>query len=63
MASSIEPAASPGGTRGSLWRRHTARPVAVALGLLAALAVWGISELVFGVDVRQPAFGTSMPRT
>ena len=62
MASSIEPAASPGGTRGSLWRRHTARPVAVALGVLAALAVWGISELVFGVDVRQPAFGTGMPQ-
>lgn len=61
MASSIEPAASPGGTRGSLWRRHTARPVAVALGVLAALAVWGISELV-GVDVRQPAFGTGMPQ-
>ena len=62
MASSIEPAASPGGTRGSLWRRHTARPVAVALGVLAALAVWGISELVFGVDVRQPAFGTGIPQ-
>jgi hypothetical protein len=62
MASSIEPAASPGGTRGSLWRRPTARPVAVALGVLAALAVWGISELVFGVDVRQPAFGTGMPQ-
>ena len=61
MASSIEPAASPGGTRGSLWRRHTARPVAVALGVLAALAVWGISELV-GVDVRQPAFGTGIPQ-
>jgi hypothetical protein len=62
MASSIEPAASPGGTRGSLWRRHTARPIAVALAVLAALAVWGISELVFGVDVRQPAFGTGMPQ-
>jgi hypothetical protein len=62
MASSIEPAASPGGTRGSLWRRPTARPIAVALGVLAALAVWGISELVFGVDVRQPAFGTGMPQ-
>jgi uncharacterized protein DUF6069 len=61
MASSIEPAASPGGTRGSLWRRPTARPIAVALGVLAALAVWGISELV-GVDVRQPAFGTGMPQ-
>ena len=62
MASSIEPAASPGSTRGSLWRRPTARPIAVALGVLAALAVWGISELVFGVDVRQPAFGTGMPQ-
>jgi hypothetical protein len=62
MASSIEPAASPGGTRGSLWRRPTARPIAVALGVLAALAVWGISELVFGVDVRQPAFGTGVPQ-
>jgi H+/Cl- antiporter ClcA len=30
--------------------------------VLAALAVWGISELVFGVDVRQPAFGTGMPQ-
>jgi hypothetical protein len=61
MASSMEPAGSPGGTRGSLWRRPTARPIAVALGVLAALAVWGISELV-GVDVRQPAFGTGMPQ-
>jgi hypothetical protein len=61
MASSIEPAASPGGTRGSLWRRPTARPIAVALGVLAALAVWGLSALV-GVDVRQPAFGTGMPQ-
>jgi hypothetical protein len=62
MASSIEPAASPGGTRGSLWRRPTARPVAVVLGVLAALAVWGVSELVFGIDVRQPAFGTGVPQ-
>jgi H+/Cl- antiporter ClcA len=38
------------------------RPVAVVLGVLAALAVWGISELVFGVDVRQPAFGTGVPQ-
>ena len=62
MASSMEPAASPGRTRGSLWRRPTARPVAVALGVLAALAVWGISELVLGVDVRQPAFGPGVPQ-
>ena len=62
MASSVEPAASPGTTRGSLWRRPTARPIAVALGVLAALAVWGISELVFGVDVRQPAFGPGVPQ-
>ena len=62
MASSMEPAAPPGGTRGSLWRRPTARPVAVALGVLAALAVWGVSELVFGVNVRQPAFGTGVPQ-
>jgi hypothetical protein len=62
MASSMEPAASPGGTRGSLWRRPTARPVAVALGVLAALAVWGVSELVVGVDVRQPAFGPGVPQ-
>jgi hypothetical protein len=61
MASSMEPAASPGRTRGSLWRRPTARPVAVALGVLAALAVWGVSELV-GVDVRQPAFGPGVPQ-
>jgi hypothetical protein len=61
MASSMEPAASPGGTRGSLWR-HTARPVAVVLAVLAALAVWGLSELVFGIDVRQPAFGTGVPQ-
>jgi hypothetical protein len=62
MASSMEPAESPGGSRGSLWQRHTARPVAVALGVLAALAVWGVSELVFGVNVRQPAFGTGVPQ-
>jgi hypothetical protein len=62
MASSMEPAGSRGGTRGSLWRRSTARPIAVALGVLAALAVWGISELVFGVDVRQPAFGPGVPQ-
>ena len=62
MASSREPAGSPGGTRGSLWRRPTARPVAVGLGVLAALAVWTVSELVFGVDVRQPAFGTGVPQ-
>ena len=62
MASSLEPAGSPGGTRGSLWRRPTARPIAVALGVLAALAVWGISELVLGVDVRQPAFGPGVPQ-
>src|SRR5215213_3888285 len=62
MASSLEPAASQGGTRGSLWRRPTARPLAVALGVLAALAVWGISELVFGIDVRQPAFGPGEPQ-
>ena len=61
MASSMEPAESPGAARGSLWRRHTARPVTVALGVLTALAVWTISELVFGVDVRQPAFGTGVP--
>ena len=62
MASSLEPAESPGGTRRSPWRRPTARPIAVALGVLAALAVWGISELVFGVDVRQPAFGPGVPQ-
>jgi Family of unknown function (DUF6069) len=62
MAASMEPAESPGGTRGSLWRRPTARPIAVGLGVLTALAVWGISELVFGVEVRQPAFGTGVPQ-
>jgi len=62
MASSLEPAGSPGGARGSLWRRPTARPIAVGLGVLAALAVWGISELVLGVDVRQPAFGPGVPQ-
>jgi hypothetical protein len=62
MASSMQPAGSPGGDRGSLWRRPTARPVAVALGVLAALAVWGLSELIFGIDVRQPAFGTDPPQ-
>jgi hypothetical protein len=62
MAASMEPAASPGATRGSRWRRHTVRPVAVVLGVLAALAVWGVSELVFGMDVRQPAFGTGVPQ-
>ena len=62
MASSMEPAASQGSSRGSLWQRHTARPVAVALGVLAALAVWGVGELVFGVNVRHPAFGTGVPQ-
>jgi hypothetical protein len=62
MASPTEPARSPGATRGSLWRRPTARPIAVGLGVLAALAVWGISELVFGINVRQPAFGTGVPQ-
>ena len=62
MASSMEPAASPGSTQGSLWQRPTARPIAVALGVLAALAVWGLSELVFGIDVRQPAFGPGEPQ-
>jgi hypothetical protein len=58
----MEPTESPGGSRGSRWRRPTARPIAVALGVLTALAVWGISELVFGVDVRQPAFGPGVPQ-
>ena len=62
MASSMEPAGSPGAPRGSRWRRPTARPIAVALGVLAALAVWGISELVVGIDVRQPTFGTGVPQ-
>ena len=65
MASSVEPAqfAEPTGvSRGSRWRRHTARPLVVALGGLAALAVWTVSELVFGVEVRQPAFGTGVPQ-
>jgi hypothetical protein len=60
MASSLEPAGSSGGTRASRWRRPTARPVAVALGVLTALTVWTLSELLFGVDVRQPAFGTGV---
>src|SRR5512132_2026793 len=62
MAASMEPAESQGGTRRSLWRRPTARPVAVVLGVLAALAVWGGSELVFGIDVRQPAFDPGVPQ-
>jgi Family of unknown function (DUF6069) len=62
MASSVQPAESPGAARGSLWRRHTARPLAVVLGGLAALAVWTVSELVFGIDVRQPAFATGVPQ-
>src|SRR5215207_4964141 len=62
MASPMEPAASPGAARGSLWRRPTARPLAVMLAVLAALAVWGGSELVFGIDVQQPAFGTGPPQ-
>jgi apolipoprotein N-acyltransferase len=32
------------------------------LAVLAALAVWGLSALVFGVDVRQPAFGPGVPQ-
>src|SRR5512133_1498416 len=62
MASSLEPTAPPGGTRGSLWRRPTGRPLAVVLAVLAALAVWGVSALVFGIDVQQPAFGTGVPQ-
>ena len=62
MAASMEPAESQGGTRESLWQRPTVRPVAVVLGVLAALAVWGVSELVFGIDVRQPAFGPGVPQ-
>ena len=62
MASIVEPAGSPGAPRGSLWRRPTARPVAVVLGVLAALAVWSVSELVVGIDVRQPAFGPGVPQ-
>jgi Family of unknown function (DUF6069) len=62
MASSMEPARSPGAPRGSLWRRPTARPIAVVLGVLTALAVWGLSELVFGINVRQPAFGPGSPQ-
>jgi hypothetical protein len=65
MASPVEPAqfAEPTGvSRGSLWRRHTARPLTIALGVLTALAVWTVSELGFGVDVRQPAFGTGVPQ-
>jgi hypothetical protein len=58
----MQPAGSPGATRGSLWQRQLARPVAVVLGVLAALAVWGVSELVVGIDVRQPAFGTGVPQ-
>jgi Family of unknown function (DUF6069) len=45
----------------SLWRRHGARPAAVAFAVLAALAVWAASVQVFGVDVRQPAFGGGVP--
>src|SRR5215217_7557489 len=54
MASSMEPARSPGATRGSLWRRPTARPIAfgpgvpqdltagpvVVASLVAGLAAW-----------------------
>jgi hypothetical protein len=58
----MEPAASPGGARGSLWRHPTARPLAVVLAVLAALAVWGLSALVFGINVQQPAFGTGPPQ-
>jgi Family of unknown function (DUF6069) len=62
MASSVESAGPPGGIPGPLWRRHSARPVAVALAALAALAVWIVGEQLFGVDVRQPAVGTGGPR-
>jgi hypothetical protein len=62
MASPMQPAGSSGATRGSLWQRRLARPVAVVLGVLAALAVWGVGELVVGIDVRQPAFGTGVPQ-
>ena len=43
-------------------RQHGARLAAVALGVLAAVAVWIVSEWVFGVDVREPAFGAEAPR-
>jgi hypothetical protein len=62
MPSSGESVESTGVARGPLWRRHAARPVIVALGVLTALAVWTVSELLFGVDVRQPAFGTGVPQ-
>jgi Family of unknown function (DUF6069) len=42
-------------------RRQGARLVAVALGVLAAVAVWIVSEQVLGVDVREPAFGAEAP--
>jgi hypothetical protein len=43
-------------------RRQGARLVAVALGVLAAVAVWIVSEQVLGVDVREPAFGAEAPK-
>src|SRR5215203_5870444 len=66
MASSMEPAASPGRTRGSLWRRPTARPVAVALGVLAGLerltrharAAWvALATLVLVASLGAPLSG------
>jgi hypothetical protein len=62
MASSTQSTPTASAHRESPWWRRAARPAAVALGVLAALAVWMVSELVFGVDVRQPAFGTQMPK-
>lgn len=40
--------------------RHKARAGAVGLGVLGALVVWGIAELL-GFDVRQPAFAVGAP--
>ena len=36
--------------------RRKERAAAVVAGVLAALVVWGAAQVVFGVDVRQPAF-------
>ena len=39
------------------WRLRLIRGAAVAGGVAAALAVWGVATAEFGVDVHQPAFG------
>ena len=60
--SMLSPLAIDGTTPAS--SRRKARLAAVASAVLAALAYWLVAELVFGIDLRAPAFdasGTALP--